>query len=77
VGIRLKAEVSALGFSQDIDDIAKDYDVGATIGAGVDVNHLVLEARYTFGLTDLIPGAEIFSTQVRNRSFAVMAGMRF
>jgi hypothetical protein len=77
VGIRLNAEVSALGFSQDIDDIAKDYDVGATVGAGVDVNHLVLEARYTFGLTDLIPGVEIFNTQVRNRSFAVMAGMRF
>jgi hypothetical protein len=77
IGIKLKAEVSALGFSQDIGDIAKDYDVGATIGAGVDVSHLVLEARYTFGLTDLIPGAEIFNTQVRNQSFAVMAGMRF
>ncbi len=77
VGIKLKAEVTALGFSQDLGPVAKDYDVGATIGAGVDVNHLVLEGRYTHGLTDLIPVVDAFGVQIRNRSFSVMAGMRF
>ena len=77
VGVKLKAELTAVGLSQDIGPIAEDFDVAVAVGAGVDVSHLVLEARYTYGLTDLIPGVEVFNIQVRNRAFTVMAGMRF
>lgn len=77
VGVKLKAELTAVGLSQDLGPVAEDFDVAVAVGAGVDVSHLVLEARYTYGLTNLIPKVEVFNIQVRNRAFTVMAGIRF
>jgi hypothetical protein len=59
---------------EDNDEIT-NVDVGVVVGAGMTFDRLVIEARYSFGLTD-VRGAE-FEDKAQNRVFSVLAGVRF
>ena len=59
---------------EDNDEI-KNVDVGVVVGAGMKFDRLVIEARYTFGLTD-VRGAE-FEDKAQNRVITLLAGVRF
>lgn len=62
--------------SEDIDDDVKRFDLGLVIGAGVEFGRLVVDGRYTWGLTDLNKEEEE-GIKIKNRVFSVMAGFRF
>jgi hypothetical protein len=55
------------------DDAVERTDVGATVGAGVTFSRVLVEARFTAGLTDFSKGSSAF----KNRVFSVMGGFVF
>jgi hypothetical protein len=77
VGFKLKSELVVPGFSPDLDAITEDLDIAVTGGIGVEANHLILEGRYSHGLSDIIPTIELAGIQVRHRTATVMIGVRF
>lgn len=53
-------------------------DVGLILGAGIEVSHLIVEGRYNWGLTNILkPGSLTGVTDIKTRTFALMAGVRF
>ena len=61
----------------DIPDDAIDrFDLSVVAGAGVTFGHFLIEGRYTVGLSDINSDASD-PTKVKNRSLAVLAGVRF
>jgi hypothetical protein len=77
VGLELGAEIVVDGVSENLNDLTEDYDFGVAFGIGFDVNHLVIEGRYTHGLTELIIAPELAGIQALHRWFSIMVGVRF
>jgi hypothetical protein len=80
-GVRARARANATfegqSGSDDIGDDLKSFDVGLAAGGGLDVGRFVVDARYTWGLTNINNNPREDDTTIRNRVFAVMAGVRF
>ena len=55
------------------DDPVKRSDVGATVGAGFTVSRLLVEGRFTAGLTDFSEG----TTAYKHRVWSLLAGFVF
>lgn len=60
----------------DIDDDVEDFDFGIVGGLEYAIGRFSIDARYTFGLTDL-NAAEGDETRAKNRVLSVMAGWKF
>jgi hypothetical protein len=75
VSVLLKAEEVnfRLDSSRDVSDEVKPWDFGWTIGAGVRMQRISLDARYTQGLLDINSAG---GSWVRNRTATVMLGVR-
>jgi len=83
IGSSSKSSVSVYGLvgpsfgvlvqDEGLTDDLERIDVGVTVGAGVTVSRLLVEARYTAGLVDFSKGA----TAYKNRVFSLMAGLHF
>jgi hypothetical protein len=75
-GFRESAKVRAEGTDTDIKEDVESFDAGLVFGAGLDVAHFLVDARYTFGLKNAAKDpAE--GESVKNRVFSIMAGFRF
>lgn len=61
--------------TDEIDNDFKRFDLGLTVGAGVEFGRLVVDGRYTLGLLDV--DKQIDEATIRNRGFAFMTGVRF
>ena len=77
VGFKLDAELVVPGFSPDLEGVTEDVDLAATGGIGVDVNHLLVEVRYSHGLRNIIPTVDTFGVEIRHRTAMVLVGVRF
>lgn len=77
LGIKLsaKAKDDFLGTEIDLDDEVKSWDFGWTVGAGVEMNRISLDARYTLGLTNIDNSDS--DASIKNRTFTVLLGYRF
>lgn len=62
--------------SEDLDDEIEGFDLGLVVGAGVEIGRVVVDGRYTWGLTNINAEASDAGT-IKNRAFAVMVGFRF
>jgi hypothetical protein len=62
--------------SEDIDDDVERFDLGLVAGAGLEFGRFVIDGRYTWGLSN-INKDEADDVKIKNRVFAVMAGIRF
>lgn len=69
VGPSLGLWVRDEGWTEDL----KHSDFGLVVGAGVTVSRLLIEARYTAGLTDFSKG----TTPYKHRVFSLLAGLHF
>lgn len=58
---------------QGVADQLKSTDLGVAVGAGVTVSRLLLEARYTAGLTDFNKGGTVY----KNRVLSLLVGLNF
>lgn len=76
VGIRVKAELTdePLGTTRDLNDEIKSWDLGWTVGAGVEMGRLGFDARYTHGLTNIAKFAE--DGELKNKTFSFLVGYR-
>jgi hypothetical protein len=75
-GFRQSAKVRAEGTDEDIKEDVESFDAGFVFGAGLDVAHFLVDARYTLGLRNAAKDPEE-GESVKNRVFAIMAGFRF
>ena len=73
LAFRLKVESSAGGM--DKDDV-RVYDFGLAAGADIEVGHLVVDGRYTWGMINIQkhPAAD---ASTKNRALTIMVGIRF
>jgi len=58
----------------DVADQVEQIDFGIAAGGGVEIGRLIVDGRYTYGLTDIDKDA---SSTTKNRAIAVTAGFRF
>jgi hypothetical protein len=72
LSFKLNAEQTFLGTTEDIEDI-KGTDLGWVLGAGLSVNPVTVEARYTHGFTNIATDGGT----VKNRVFSLTLGVRF
>jgi hypothetical protein len=77
--IKMNAEISIEGDDTDIDtefdDAVKGSDVGLVVGVGFGGGGFSVDVRATWGLTDINDDPDE-TAEVRNRSLAVMLGIR-
>ncbi len=69
----IKAEAEFLDQTQDLEDEVEKFDLGWTVGAGVEVNRFTVDARYTMGLKNI---GKDDDDSTKNRTIAVMVGFR-
>lgn len=65
---------------QDDFDVKSNYestDLGVIAGAGLELSRLLVEARYNWGLRNIAKASGGAQTDLKSRSFAVLAGIRF
>ena len=60
----------------DVSDEVEQFDFGVAMGGGVQLGVLIIDGRYTLGLTDLDKDKTDSST-IKNRAISVTAGFRF
>ena len=71
--ILLKADLDGI-------DVKKNYeslDLGVIAGGGVEVSRFLVEARMNWGLRNIAKASGGAASDVKTRSFAVLAGLRF
>jgi hypothetical protein len=61
---------------EDLDDEVKSFETALVVGAGVEFGRLVLDGRYSWGLTNLNAEDEE-DVKVKTRVFSIMVGIRF
>lgn len=79
VGPSFNINRKALLFGEDVSDDYEKSEISMVAGAGVEFFHLLFEARYSKGLTNLVivpPGMED-APVLKNRSFSALIGFRF
>lgn len=79
-GVRLRAR-SEIAFEgeterEEFSDEVKRFDLGLVVGAGVELGRLVIDGRYTWGVSNVNALADD-DVEIRNRAFSIMAGVKF
>lgn len=81
LGIRLNAKSAASfegeSFDEDVSEDVEKIDIGVVAGAGAEFGRIVVDGRYTWGLRNLNNNPGQGDPTIKNRAFAVMAGVRF
>jgi hypothetical protein len=77
VDAKLKASFEGEDEEEDIDEDVETFEFAIVVGGGVEFGHFLVEARYSMGLTDLVKDNEDFDESIRNRTFAILGGVRF
>lgn len=72
----LRASYEDEGVKEDAKDEIENFDLGVVVGIGFERRPLTVEARYTWGLRSAFRDGDLEGT-FKNRTFAVMAGIRF
>lgn len=74
VRARAKGDFEGETSDEDISDDIERLDMGLVVGAGIDIGHLTIDGRYSWGLSDVFKDDEV---KVKNRVLSIMAGFRF
>lgn len=61
----------------DIKDDIETFEAGFVLGVGFQMSNFLVEGRYAEGLTDIAKDPDPEDDPYRNRSFAIMVGVRF
>ena len=71
--ILLKSQLDGV----DVKSKYESLDMGVLVGAGVEVSRFLVEGRYNIGIRNVAKASGAAATDVKSRSFAVLAGVRF
>jgi hypothetical protein len=77
--VNAKAKASAMGVSEeeDLDDQVEGFEFALVFGGGVEFGPVLLEARWSEGLTNLAKEPEGDASDVKTRTFLILGGVRF
>jgi hypothetical protein len=77
LAFRARANLATIGEDEGLDfkDQVKNADVGLVAGVAIEFVHIVLDGRYTWGLTNIAKDPE--DDKVKNRVFSATIGVRF
>ncbi len=70
----MKSNILGEQDDEDISDEVEDLEVAAVFGGGVEFGPLLIEARWSEGLTSLAKDAD---ASVKSRTFLILGGIRF
>jgi hypothetical protein len=76
VSARTRTEFSGSTEEIDISDDVERSDLGVVVAGGYETGRLVIDGRYTFGLSDIDKDTSD-DVKVKNRVISVSAGIRF
>ena len=74
---RTKATFEGETSEQDFSDDIKSFDTALVVGGMVEVNRLMFEGRYSWGLTNIDKEDGSSDPTVKNRTLSFTAGLRF
>ena len=81
MSVKVDAEQSAtfMGqtMSQGIDEGVSAFDIGLTVGGRVEIGHVIVDGRYTFGMLNVATESGPDGENIKHRVLSVMAGWRF
>lgn len=77
VEAKVKASFEGEEEEEDIGDDVESFEFAIVFGGGVEFGHFLVEGRVSLGLTDLVKDDDEFDESIRNRTFAIMGGVRF
>jgi hypothetical protein len=77
VDAKVKASFEGEDEEEDIDEDVETFEFAIVVGGGVEFGHFLVEGRFSLGLTDLVKDDEEFDQSIRNRTFAILGGVRF
>jgi hypothetical protein len=64
----------SFGFEREIDDEVERFDLGVTLGGGVEISRAIFNLRYTHGFSEVLE--DIYGSRLSNRGVLVTAGVR-
>jgi hypothetical protein len=70
----LKAENKIDSETEDIKDEVEKHEISAVAGLGVEIGKFLVEGRWIEGLKNVAKDSDV---ELKNRAFAIMAGIRF
>ena len=73
---RLDVPGAPVGFADNFEELVEPFDAGLVAGVAVEVGHVLLDGRYTWGLLNVIKDATDSGT-TKNRVFSATIGLRF
>ncbi len=73
---KIEVPGAPVGFDDEFDDDVKGFDLGLVTGAALELGPLVLDGRYTWGLTNIAKDSSDPGT-AKNRVFSATIGIRF
>jgi hypothetical protein len=77
-GFKVSQSVDVGNVELDADEVPlKSFDLGFALGGAVEIRQFVIDARYTWGLTDINDGEEPEEPTVKNNAFSLSFGWRF
>lgn len=76
LGFNVGAELENPDIAINAEDYFSNTDAGVVVGAGVDVNNVVIGFRYTAGLTNVVSD-EDYQDEQKNGAFALTLGVKF
>lgn len=78
--LNAKVHTNILGESddQDISEDVEDFEFAIVFGGGIEIGPLLLEARWSEGLTDIVkPDPDAPSGDIKTRTYLFLVGFRF
>jgi len=77
--VNAKTKASAMGFSdeEDIGEDVKDLELALVFGGGMQFGPVLVEARWSEGLTNLSKESGDDSPEIKSRTFLVLGGFQF
>jgi hypothetical protein len=65
------------GTEEDIGDNVKSFEFAVVVGAGIELGPILVEARWSEGLTNLDAAPTAGSPELKTRTFLFLGGLRF
>lgn len=77
--VSAKAKASAMGVAEeeDLDEEVEGFEFALVFGGGVEFGPVLLEARWSEGLTNLAKEPDGDASDVKTRTFLILGGVRF
>ena len=75
-GFNVSSNIKAKDVTKDMDDSVKSFDLSIPVGLSYEYRHFVIDARYTFGLTEIFD-TSIVDLDSKNLTFQLSLAYKF